>query len=127
MRRGSKKNRLLDYWLGIPLLNVLAIVWGAGRRRRWPVQVKRVGVMCSPALGDTLLFSGVLRDLRAWCDDRAGGRVEIVHFYMKQNQAAAELVAGADRRVLVDLTGPVESISRIRAENVDLLLDFTSW
>jgi heptosyltransferase III len=89
--------------------------------------VKRVGVMCSPALGDTLLFSGVLRDLRAWCDDQAGDRVEIVHFYMKQNQAAAELVAGADRRVLVDLTSPVESISRIRAENVDVLLDFTSW
>src|SRR5665213_2729752 len=112
MRRGSKRNRLLDYWLGIPLLNALATLRKTGRRRQWPAQVTKVGVICSPALGDTLLFSGVLRDLRGWCDSQVGGGIEIVHFCMRQNLAAAELIAGADRRVLVDLTKPGQSIRR---------------
>lgn len=127
MRRGRKKNRVLDYWLGIPLLNVLATAMKTGRRQKWPSRVARVGVMCSPALGDTLLFSGALRDIRSWCDRQAGGGIEIVHFCMRQNVAAAELIAGADRRVLIDLTRPQESLQRMRAEQVDVLLDFTSW
>jgi heptosyltransferase-3 len=83
--------------------------------------------MCSPALGDTLLFSGALRDIRAWCDREPGDRVEIVHFCMKQNLAAAELIAGADQRILIDLTQPRASIKKMRAAHVDVLLDFTSW
>ncbi|HEU5340298.1 glycosyltransferase family 9 protein [Edaphobacter sp.] len=83
--------------------------------------------MCSAALGDTLLFSGVLRDLREWCDRQSGAEIEIVHFYMKQNRAAAELIVGADRRVLIDMTQPLKSIQTIRAEGIDVLLDFTSW
>src|SRR5271170_3623258 len=122
MRRGSKKNRLMDYWLGIPLLNILATLRVIGRRRQWPMKVARVGVICSPALGDTLLFSAALQDVRAHCPDS-----EIIHFCMKQNLAAAELIPGADRQVLIDLTKPGESIKRMRAERVDVLLDFTSW
>lgn len=114
----------MDYWLGIPLLNLLATLKVTGRR--WPDSVAKIGVMCSPALGDTLLFSAVARDLRAWAD---GGqsRIEIVHFCMKQNLAAAKLIAGVDRRILIDLTRPGESIERMRSEQVDVLLDFTSW
>jgi ADP-heptose:LPS heptosyltransferase len=122
MRRGSKKNRLLDYWVGIPLLNVLATARMAGQRRQWPARVERMGVICSPALGDTLLFSAALRDVRSQFPG-----VELIHFCMKQNAAAAELIPGADQRVLIDLTRPRESIRRIRAERVDVLLDFTSW
>ena len=122
MRRGSKKNRLIDYWLGIPLLNVLATVLVTGRRRRWPARVARVGVMCSPALGDTLLFSAALQDVRAHFPD-----AEIIHFCMQQNLAAADLIPGASRRVLINLTGPRESIHLMRSERLDVLLDFTSW
>jgi heptosyltransferase-3 len=122
MRRGSKKNRLMDYWVGIPLLNVLATARAAGRQRPWPSRVDRIGVMCSPALGDTLLFSAALRDVRAHFAD-----AEIIHFCMRQNVAAAELIPGADRRVLIDLTKPAESVRRVRAERVDVMLDFTSW
>jgi heptosyltransferase III len=89
--------------------------------------VTKAGVICSPALGDTLLFSAVLQDLRLWFDRRTGAETEIVHFCMKQNLAAAEIIPGADRRVLVDLTNPVESIRKIRAERLDVLLDFSSW
>jgi ADP-heptose:LPS heptosyltransferase len=121
MRRGSRKNRILDYWLGIPLLNLLATF--RRRRRQLPNDIRRVGVMCSPALGDTLLFSGALRDLRR----HFGNQVEIVHFCMKPNLAAAEIIPGAGRRVVIDLTNPPATIRHMRSERLDMMLDFSSW
>ncbi|HLI76234.1 MAG TPA: glycosyltransferase family 9 protein [Acidobacteriaceae bacterium] len=120
MQRGRKLNRRLDVWVGTIALNLLATF----RRRRDPPlgALRRVGVMCSPALGDTLLFSGVLQDLRA-----ALPGTEITHICMRQNLAAAEILPGADRRLLVSLTRPMETIRALRRENFDAMLDFTSW
>ena len=120
MQRGNQRNRQLDLWVGTPLLNLIA----SFRRSRSqpPSSLQRIGVVCSPALGDTLLFSGPLQDLRA-----ALPQAHIVHLCMKQNLAAAEIIPGADKRVLIDLTNPPETIRRIRAQKFDLLLDFTSW
>jgi heptosyltransferase-3 len=119
MQRGRKWNRLGDFWLGIPLVNALATL---RRRGRSPERVMRVGVMCSPALGDTLLFSAVLQDIRAQFSI-----ARITHFCMRQNLAAAEIIPGADQRVVIDLTKPLETILRMRAEKVDILFDFSSW
>lgn len=112
----------MDYWLGIPLLNLFAICMKTRGRRVWPTEIRRVGLMCSPALGDTLLFSAVEQDVRA-----SFPRAELIHFCMKQNFAAAELLPWADRRVTISLTKPAESIRRMRSEQLDVLLDFTSW
>lgn len=119
MKRGNKKNRLLDYWVGTPLLNLLATFH---RKRRPPTQPQRIGVMCSPALGDTLLFSGALQDLRA-----AYPAAHITHICMKQNLAAAEIIPGADDHLVIDLTQPHKTIPAVRARRLDVLLDFTSW
>ena len=117
----------MDFWLGIPLLNILASVLVEGRRRQWPRRVTRVGMLCSPALGDTLLFSAVLQDVRSHFSKVNGAEIQITHFCMKQNLAAAELIPGADRRVLIDLTKIGDTIRRMRAERLDVLLDFSSW
>lgn len=121
MRRGSRKNRILDYWVGIPLLNGLATL--RIRRRKLPETIRKLGVMCSPALGDTLLFSGALRDLRR----HYGNQTEIVHFCMRQNLAAAEIIPGAGRRVVIDLTNPSATITQMRREKLDAMFDFSSW
>lgn len=119
MQRGRKSNRALDYWIGTPLLNVLATVH---RKRQVPSKICKIGVLCSPALGDTLLFSGVLQDLRS--DFPAA---HIVHVCMRQNLAAAEIIPGADERLLIDLTRPLSSIRLLRSQAFDVLLDFSSW
>jgi len=120
MRRGKKRNRQFDLWLGMPLLNVLATF----RRRRAtpPLAIHRIGVICSPALGDTLLFSGPLQDLRS-----AFPQARIIHFCTRQNFAAAEIIPGADGRVLIDLTRPADTIGKIRSRKLDLMIDFTGW
>jgi heptosyltransferase-3 len=123
MKRGSELNRFLDRWVGIPVLNLLAI----GRRsRQMPHQPRRVGVFCSPALGDTLLFSGPLQDLRTYFQEKQPG-TEIIHFFTRENQAAAELIPGADRLVEIDLTRPHRSIGIMRRQRLDLMLDFSPW
>ena len=78
--------------------------------------------MCSPALGDTLLFSAAAQDLRKAFPDR-----EIVHLCMKQNAAAAALIGGINRRILINLTKIPITLKTIRSEKFDVLLDFTSW
>jgi len=119
MQRGRTSNRRLDYWAGTPLLNLLATFH---RRHTAPAQIRRIGVMCSPALGDTLLFSGALQDVRS-----AYPEAHITHICMKQNLAAAEIIPGADARLLIDLTKPLATIRSLRAQRFDVLLDFTSW
>jgi ADP-heptose:LPS heptosyltransferase len=119
MQRGRRSNRLLDYWAGTPLLNLLATFH---RRHNLPAQINKIGVMCSPALGDTLLFSGALQDLRS-----AYPETYITHICMKQNLAAAEIIPGADARLLIDLTKPLATIGSLRAQHFDVFLDFTSW
>jgi len=119
MQRGKRKNRLLDYWVGTPLLNLLATFH---HRRLPPSDLQKIGVICSPALGDTLLFSAPLQDLRA-----AFPAAHIVHICMNQNLAAAEIIPGADARLLIDLTSPLDTIAKIRAQRFDVLLDFSSW
>ena len=119
MQRGRKSNRILDYWIGTPLLNVLATFH---RKREAPATICRIGVMCSPALGDTLLFSAALQDLRS-----AYPEAHITHICTRQNLAAAEIILGADERLLIDLKKPWPSIASLRSQHFDVLLDFTSW
>jgi ADP-heptose:LPS heptosyltransferase len=119
MQRGRSRNRRLDYWVGIPLLYLLASFF---RLRRLPGQIRKIGVLCSAALGDTLLFSGALQDLRA-----AYPGARITHLCTAQNIAAAEIIPGADERVLISFTDPVASLKTIRAQHFDMMLDFTTW
>ena len=119
MQRGSSRNRLLDVWIGVPLLNLAA---SFHRRRSALANPLRIGVMCSPALGDTLLFSAALQDLRA-----AFPAARITHLCFAENLAAAEIIPGADERVMLNLTSPLASIRTLRAQRLDVLLDFTSW
>jgi ADP-heptose:LPS heptosyltransferase len=78
--------------------------------------------MSAPALGDTLLFSGPLQDVRALYPN-----AELVHICMRPSLAASEIIPGADRRLLISLTQPVHAVRALRAEHFDLLLDFTPW
>jgi heptosyltransferase-3 len=119
MQRGRSNNRRLDYWIGIPLLYALAALH---RRRKPPAHTEKIGVLCSAALGDTLLFSGALQDLRS-----AYPSAHITHLCTRHNLAAAEIIPGADDRMLISLTDPWNSIKAIRAQKFDIMLDFTTW
>jgi ADP-heptose:LPS heptosyltransferase len=105
--------------VGIPLVRVAALL---RRRRGVPAEVRKVGVMTSTTLGDTLLASGAVQDVRAiWPD------AELVFFAAAQNRSAAELLPAVDRVVEFSLTRPFAAMAALRRENLDVLIDFSGW
>jgi len=119
MKRGSKKNRLLDFYVGIPFLFLAS---GFRRKRKWPPSIRRIGIFPNPALGDTLLCAGPIADLRL-----AFPKSEIILLITRSNNSAASLIPGVDNIVNISVSNPWQSIRAIRALQLDLLVDFTSW
>ena len=110
--RGNKYLRFLDRWLGIPLLFFLALF---RRRRSFPQEVRRVGVMKLAGIGDVVL-------LGAWM----GAMREVVFFCGKGNRAMADLL-GVDKVVELDVGDPVGAMRAVRAESLDVFYDAESW
>lgn len=119
MKRGSRLNRILDRVVGIPLLNLLASL---RRRHTFPRSVRRIGIFSSPALGDTMLTSAAIQDIRA-----AFPEAEIVFLSTPQNHLAAQLLPGISRIQTIRITKPWRSIKVVRVLDLDLYIDFSSW
>lgn len=112
-------NRLLDRYLGIPVLYAASLI---NRRQKRPERLTRIGVLVSPTLGDALLNSAVLQDLRLRFPD-----AHIIYFAADTNAGVADLLPATDRVVRLKLTSPVQTIAAIRNCELDVLLDFTPW
>lgn len=117
--RGNTLARLLDRYLGIPLVFFAGI---CRRKRSMPVDPRRIGVLNTAAVGDTVLMSGPLADLR-----RAYTQAEIVLLTGPSNYEAACLLDGVDRVIKLPVFSPVAAIKAVRRQKFDLLLDFGPW
>lgn len=89
---------------------------------RIPAQVRRIGAFSSPALGDTLLASAPLQDLRATFPN-----AELIFFCTPQNRLAAELLPAITALHTIQITRPWRSIPAIRKFDLDLFVDFSGW
>jgi ADP-heptose:LPS heptosyltransferase len=117
--RGSNRHRLLDRYLGIPL------VFLAGYCRRKgtvPARPGRIALLNTAALGDTVLMSGPLADLRA-----AYPNAEIVFLSGHDNYEAACLLQGADIVIKLPVFSPSAVIKTVRQLKINLFLDFGPW
>jgi len=119
MKRGKASNRLLDFYLGIPVLNLLA---SFRRRAPYPKQPERIGIFLNPALGDTLLGSASILDVR-----NIFPHAKLILFATSANAAAAKLLPEIDEITLIPITRPIKCIQILRRCRLDLMLDFTSW
>jgi heptosyltransferase-3 len=121
MQRGSARNRKLDRWLGLPLLQLARLT----RRKHSlppPASVRRVGILTSTTLGDTLLSSAAIQDLQSlW------PQAELLFFAAPQNRAAAELLPAIKKVVAFRLTRPWTGIAALRRERLDIVVDFSGW
>jgi len=115
--RGNRAARWLDRSASPPL-------WAFSLFRRpqpRPAKIARLGVLKTNAIGDTILLSAVIYDLR-----RALPQTEFVLFVGPANAAAADLVEGV-KVVTLPLTRPERAVRAVRAEHVDVMLDFGAW
>ena len=119
MKRGKATNRLLDFYLGIPLLNAFASV---RRRGVHPDSPGRIGLLFNPALGDTLLASAATQDIRGIYP-----KAKLILFATSANAAAAQLLPDIDAIEILPITRPFESIRILRQSGLDMMLDFTAW
>ena len=119
MKRGNATNRVLDFYLGIPLLNTFASL---RRRGVHPENPRRIGLLFNPALGDTLLASAVTQDIRSIYPE-----ARLILFATSANAAAAQLLPGIDAIETLPITRPFESIRILRQSGLDMMLDFTAW
>ena len=119
VERGNALLKLLDRYIGIPAVATLALFRS---RRRYPADVRCIGLLKTVAIGDTVLLSGPLYDLRD-----AFPNVRVIVFTGGSNYEAARLFVQAGEVVRLKMTNVVGAIRRIRQERLDLLFDFGSW
>ena len=111
----------MDRWAGIPLVRTAAVLRRPGQMPD-PATVRKVGVMTSTTLGDTLLASGAVQDVKALWPG-----AELVFFAAPQNRGAAELLPAVNRVVEFPLTRPWRAVATLRRERLDVMVDFSGW
>lgn len=117
--RGNPLFRTVDRVVGIPLVSLLGAV---RRHRRLDGGWRRIGLLRSSAIGDTVLLSAVVSDLR-----RARPDAEVVLFCGSDNAGMARLVDGVDVVQEISLTRPWAAIRTLRSNRLDVLIDFAPW
>src|SRR5204863_4981854 len=117
-RRGSRGLRFLDETVAVALLAVLGAV---RRKRALPTPIRRIGLLKSTGIGDMVLAAAVVEDVVRTFPD-----AEIVLFAGTDNAAVARMVEGV-RVVKLAIAEPVSAVRRLRAEGLDVLVDFGQW
>jgi heptosyltransferase III len=118
-KRGLRFWRQLDRLFGVPLL------WTLGKLRRprpMPADVRRVVILQTAAIGDTILMSQGIRRLRKTLPN-----ARIVLALGRDNRAVAEVLPRSDEVVLMDVFSPIAALQALRALKPDVLIDYGTW
>jgi heptosyltransferase-3 len=119
LKKGSTTNRALDRYIGIPVLYTTALFKARLQR---PPHFQRIGILASPTMGDTLLSSAAVLDIRHNHPD-----AEILYFAFEENLAAAKLLPAVDEIVCVRVGNILHTLRSMRNRKLDILFDLTPW
>jgi len=120
--RGNPLLKRLDRLLGIPAVWLLGAARRLRGRRPVPADWQSVGLLKTAAIGDVILLAGVIRDLRA-----ARPTARIVLFVTATNAGFARLLDGPDEVVVLPVRAVPRAVRQVRAEHVDVFVDFGAW
>ena len=121
MERAQKSLRLIDQYLG-PLALLLLKPFFLSRRKLKLDTVQAVGLIKMAAIGDTVLLSALVSDLKRWKPS-----LRIILFTGASNFEMARLIEGVDLVEKLPLKDPFTALSKLRAQHLDLLFDTDSW
>ena len=117
--RGNSLLRRMDAVCGVPLL----LAWKFFRRRRpLPRPIRSIGILRTSCMGDTVLLSAIVADLRA-----ALPEARLRFFAGATNFETARLFMHATELTRIRVTSPLAAARAIRREKLDVLLDFGPW
>ncbi len=117
--RGNRFLKFFDRWVGPVVLWLIAFVRS---ERQPPAQMASVGLLKPAAIGDLVLVSALISDLRRWSP-----QLKIVLFVSSSNFEYAKLLQGVDHLVCLPMAQPMTAIKMIREYPVNLMIDFDSW
>jgi heptosyltransferase III len=117
--RGHRYLRKVDKYAGVPVVFCLGMLRG---RRILPQPIRRIGLLNTAAIGDTVLMSACVADVRSAYAD-----TEITMLVGPSNYEAARLMDPTGKVVKLPVFDPITSIREVRQRNFDVLIDFGSW
>lgn len=119
--RGNRKLRFFDRCVGIPLVYAVSVF---RRSRPQPASgtVFRIGVFLFGAIGDSLLASASIPDLRR---DFPSARISC--FVTEATRSFSGVIDGVDDWIALPISRPHEAAAILRTNPVDILIDFGQW
>jgi ADP-heptose:LPS heptosyltransferase len=120
--RGNPRLKFLDRYVGIPLVAALGLARRFRGRRPVPDGWRSVGLLVTSGIGDTVVATGVMRDLRA---ARPGAR--IVLFVTANNASFAKTLTLPDEVVELPVRHVPTAVRMVRERDLDVVVDLASW
>src|SRR6476469_7234992 len=120
--RGNPRLKFLDRYVGIPVVATMSLRRRFRRARPLPADWKTVGIFLTAGIGDTVVASGVMHDLRTSRPD-----VRIVLFVTANNAEFARLLTDPDDIIELPVRKIPTAIRMVRDQDCDVILDLTSW
>lgn len=117
--RGNAKLKFIDRWLGPVLLFFVSLVRGSGKLPKNP---ETIGLIKAAAIGDTVLLSALISDLRL-----SYPRSKIHLFVGRSNSSFSKLLKEVDQVHELPIRSLWKAIQVLRKTRCDLLIDADSW
>jgi len=120
--RGNRFLKFMDRYLGIPLIFTLGCFKKTNER---PSLIERIALLKTAAIGDTVLLSAIINDIKESLPD---SRITI--FVGSSNYEIAKIIADTHSNIdviMLPLKNIFNSIHIIRQHKFDVWLDFGPW
>jgi len=111
--------RVIDRWIGPCVLFAISLF---RRRRPVPPEIRRVALLKSASIGDTVLVSALIEDLRRRYPD-----AHLALFVGSSNRETARCIEGVDEIIPVDLGKPRSALATVRRDPFDVWIDCGQW
>jgi heptosyltransferase-3 len=120
--RGNAKLKFLDRYAGIPAIATLGVARRVQGERPVPADWKTIGLVKTVGIGDLVLLSAVIHDIR-----NARPDARIVLFVSANNAGFARLLDDVDSVVTLPVRNIPRAVRLVRAEHCDVVVDFGAW
>lgn len=121
-KRSSSFERLIDFYLGIPLLLFIGMIRKVFIKTKKISHFEKIGIYKEVGIGDLILVSAATKLIKA-----SSPSSKLILFCSNSNVFVAHQIPGIDKIIIVNPKNPLKIIKSFRKEKLDLMLDLGAW